>query len=224
MYRYVKQAEFTAGDTRLIVEDWIDVTHPKKSRRILWIAGTNALYSEVPLLPSQHELLCYNYCEDALRLKDPSFYRHALVLGCGGGAIPRWLLEEYPSLYVDVVDFSQEIIDICKEYFVTAWADSDRLNFYCTDAKDYEQSEYKYEFIFCDLFDGENLVPFVYTREFAEKLNGMIADDGLLAVNCGWNHINDVLDAYEDVFKYQQIIRRDSWQTQALIMSNSPIL
>ncbi len=223
-FRYIKRKDFMAGDTHLIVEDWINLAHPSQSRRILWIAGTNALYSEVPLSPSQHELLCYNYCDDILKKKKPSFYHHALVLGCGGGAIPRWLLQEYTGVTVDVVDFSPEIIDVCKEYFLTDWVDSGRLNFYCMDAKDFEQQRYKYEFIFCDLFDGENLAPFVYTEDFAKKLCSMVTDDGFVSINCGWGHVNDVLETYEDVFKYQEVVRRDSWQTQALTVSKSPIL
>ncbi len=69
--------------------------------------------------------------------------------------IPRLILEEYPDLSVDVVDISAEILAVCQEYFMQKFKDSDRLHYYCTDARDFEPPAYQYQFIFCDLFDGK---------------------------------------------------------------------
>ncbi len=208
---------------RLVVEDRVNRFFPSRNERVLWIAGTAAYYSAAPLDPDSHRLLCYHYCDKALKLHKHDFYHHALVLGCGGGAIPRWLLEEYPSVSVDVVDYSQEIIDICKEYFLYPWEDCSRLTFYCTDAQDFMRTAYQYQFVFCDLFDGSTLAPFVYTPTFAARLRRMISDDGILVINCGWNHLDDIIRAYQSAFAYVQVIDREPWQTEAVIVSDSPI-
>ncbi len=220
IYESVQREEFTVDDTVLIVEDRLNTYVPWRSERILWIAGTDAFYSVAPICPAWHRLLCFTYCKDVMGLRDPEFYQHALALGCGGGAVPRWLLEEYPSLMVDVVDRSPEIIDVCKKYFLNEWEDSDRLHYYCTDAQDFEAPKYKYEFIFCDLFNGEKLPSLVYTRSFAEKLRGLLYDEGILVINCGWQPINDVIDAYRGVFECIRVLDREPWQTQVLMLGS----
>ncbi len=217
LYLCRRRFSFTAGDTRLIVEDRINLFLPWRSQRVLKIAGRNALYSSVPLWPGRHKLLCYQYCAETMKKRDLGFYHHVLVLGCGGGALPRWLLEEYPDLLVDVVDISKEIIAVCKEYFLKKWKNSERLTFICTDAREFEQKEYSYEFIFCDLFDGANLAPLVYNRDFVKNLYGMLADKGILVVNCGWVHLGEVIrEIYQETFEEVEPVNRKSGQTEVL--------
>ncbi len=220
LYRRVKKETFVVDGTCLVVEDRINRLMPMRSERILRIAGTGAYYSVIPLSPDCHRLLCYNYCEDALKIHPRSFYKHALVLGCGGGAVPRWLLDVYPST-VDVVDLSPDIISVCRKYFLNEWEDSERLKYYCADAQKYEPPDYKYQFIFCDMFGGMELVPFVYTRKFAEKLRGMISDDGILIINCGWHHLDEIKWAYKPVFAHLQVLDRKPWQTEVVEVSDS---
>ncbi len=212
----IKREDFTVNGTRLILEDRINTFHPSRSERILWIAGTSAYYSVAPLCPARHELLCFTYCADALKMYDHDFLENALILGCGGGAVPRWILEEYPTAIVDVVDRSPEIISICKKYFLQRWEDSDRLRIHCVDAQDYMPPEYKYQFIFCDLFDGQNLAPVVYDQDFAEKLRYMISDDGFIMINCGWYDPDTIRKLYRTLFRHVQTLDRESWQTQVI--------
>ncbi len=221
---YIHRESFSVGYTRLIVEDRIPVFSPWRGERILRIAGTTAFYSAVPLCSAGNRLLCYNYCEDALnkQAQKPGYYRHALVLGCGGGAIPGWLLGKYPDIKVDVVDRSPEIIAVSKKYFLHKWEKSGRLMYTCVDAHDFKPPNYSYQFIFCDLFDGENLAPLVYDRSFAEKLRSMISDDGLLVINCGFDHQNDVWTEYQGVFEHLRIVERKPWQTEVIKASGSP--
>ncbi len=221
-YLVIKREEFKVGETRLDVEDWIDIFSLSDSVRILSISGTGAYYSFVPLSSSQKRLLCYNYCDDALKTRRSDFYQNALVLGCGGGAIPRWILSEYPSVSVDVVDYSPEIISICRKYFLKKWENSGRLKYYCTDARDYESPGYQYQFIFCDLFDGVSLSSVVYNIYFAIKLRRMICDNGILVINCGWGDIKMIQTVYKSVFEYVKVVNREAWQTQVIAASTSP--
>ncbi len=216
LYLCIQKKKFTVDGTRLSIEDIVPILSPWRGERVLWIAGTNAYYSVTPIFSVWHRLLCFCFCEEALKKTEPGFCRHALVLGCGGGAVPRWLLEEYPSLTVDVVDRSPQIIGICKKYFMRRWRNSSRLQFFCTDAQDYVAPEYSYQFIFCDLFDGMNLAPFVYSRGFAGKLREMIGDRGILIVNCGWNHLYAVRQAFAPYFDEIRVLDRDPGQTEVI--------
>ncbi len=201
IYLCFRKETFSEGDSVLYVVDRINLFLPWRSQRVLKVAGIPVLYSAVPLFSFRHKLLCYQYCADALKTHNPGFYQHVLVLGCGGGALPRWLLEEYPSLKVDIVDYSSKIISVCKKYFLNRWEGSTRLKYICADARNYKQSEYRYQFIFCDLFNGQDLASFVLDRNFAAKLHGMLDDDGFLIVNCGWQHMDEVKRVYQDVFE-----------------------
>ncbi len=218
--RNTTREEFVVDGTPLAIEDRIDNNYPWLSERILWIAGTCAYYSTAPICPARHKLLCFTYCEDVLKAQKPGFLKNALVLGCGGGAVPRWILEEYPDASVDIVDRSPQIIFLCKKYFLQRWNDSARLTYHCTDARDYEPPEYRYQFIFCDMFDGENLAPVVSEHDFAVKLRDMMSDDGIMMVNCGWNdNLQKVREVYRTVFRHLKVLQRDSWQTQVIQMS-----
>ncbi len=212
----IERERFTVDGTELIVEDRLNSLCPWRSERILWIAGTDAYYSVVPLCPAWHHLLCFTFCADVLKEHDPGFYRHALILGCGGGAVPRWLLEEYPYLQVDVVDRSPEIIRVCRKYFIHEWENCERLRIVCADAAQYEPPEYKYEFIFCDLFGGTSLAPVVYDPDFAGKLSAMTDPEGDLVINCGWDHLDDVKQTYASVFDQVRVVPREPWQTEVI--------
>ncbi len=220
----IRKKTFHTGGRKLIVEDVIPVFRPWRSTRLLMIAGTNAYYSEVPLLPFRHRLPCYAYTAGALKNREPSFYRHALVLGLGGGTVPRWLLEEYPNLSVDVVDVSSTILHICQEYFLQKWQNSERLTYFCTDARDYEAEDGYYQFIFCDLFDGEAAAPFIYHPAFVRKLRKMLCKDGILLVNCGWEADQTKLtDVYRPLFPQVKNVERQPWQTTVLMASSGPL-
>ncbi len=219
----IKKESFTVGGTRLLVEDHIPLLAPWNSERILWIKGTNCYYSVVPLFPLRHRLLCFTFCEDELKLQKPDLFNRALVLGCGGGAVPRWILETYPKVSIDVVDFSPEIIRICQKYFVKRWQHSDRLTFYCQDAGEYEAPDNSYQFIFCDLFDGETLAPVVCQPDFARKLCRMAGEGGILIINCGWHQLRKVQSVYSAWFTHLQVVPRDPWQTEVLLLGNHPL-
>ncbi len=221
LFLCIERESFQDGSAHLLVEDRIPLVIPWRGERMLWIEGSNAYYSVVPVFSFRHDLLCFTFCEQVMNMRPDDFYHHALVLGCGGGAVPRWMLETYKSISVDVVDISAKILSVCKKYFLGRYKHSRRLQLFCEDAADYEAAKDRYQFIFCDLFDGENLAPVVYDPAFARKLHGMISKDGLLVINCGWHHKDQVCAAYQPVFQYMWSIEREPWQTEVVMASDS---
>ncbi len=221
LFLCIERTSFQEGSASLLVEDRIPLVVPWRGERILWIKGSNAYYSVVPLFSFRHELLCFTFCEQIMEMRPADFYHHALVLGCGGGAVPRWMLENYRSLSVDVVDISSKILSVCRKYFLHRWKHSRRLKLFCEDARDYEAEDDLYEFIFCDMFDGENLAPVVTDPAFAIKLHGMVTEEGLLVINCGWHHRDEVCAVYGRIFKHMWIIEREPWQTEVVMASDS---
>ncbi len=208
---------FIAGGQTFMLEDKINLLLPWRSSRIMSIPGTGFYYSDIPLFPFSHRLLCYDYCVPALRANDKSFYERTLVLGCGGGTIPLWLLKEYPRATVDVVELYPEMIAICREYFLKRWEGSGRLTYHCTDARYYEAPAENYQFIFCDLFDKVDLAPVVTEADFALKLHTLLATNGMLVINCGWNHLADVCRTYGMLFENIDVLKREPFATQVVV-------
>ncbi len=208
---------FVVGGQPLLLEDRIDLVRPWRSSRVLSVPGTNVFYSSLPLFAFSHRLLSYQYCIPVLRTRERAFYRRMLVLGCGGGAVPRWLLEEYPLATVDVVEWHAEMIAICREYFLKRWEGCPRLHYHCTDARDYEAADNSYQFIFCDLFDKIELAPVVTETVFARKLHSLLCDEGILVINCGWHHLAEVRRVYGEYFSNMKKMRRDPNTTQVVV-------
>ncbi len=212
------------GDTTLLVVDRINLIFFWRSSRKLSVAGAKILYSKVPLFPFNHRLLCVNYCVPPLRSKDKAFYQRMLVLGCGGGALPLWLLNEYPQVTVDVVELSQEIIAISKEYFLKKWEGSDRLIYHCIDANDYEAPAETYQFIFCDIFNEATVHPLVTGTDFAKKLHTLLSPQGILVINCGFGQegLEKAKAVYSKIFDNIEVVKRDPRATQVLVARKRP--
>ncbi len=209
---------FHVGGQTLIITDIIDLLFFWRSSRLLSVAGTGIFYSNIPLFPCYQRLMCYNYCVAALQNNKKDFYKKVMVLGCGGGAMPLWLLKRYPQATVDVVELFPEIIEISKAYFLKKWENSNRLFYHCIDARDYEAPAENYQFIFCDLFDGKDLAPVVTEQDFAKKLHSLLCVNGVLVINCGFFHLGKVRRVFQDFFSHIEIVKRDYHSTQVLVM------
>ncbi len=210
---------YHVGGETLVIVDIYDLVFPWRRSRMLAIKGTNVFYSNVPLFPFCHRLLCYNYCIPPLRTRHKTFYKRMLVLGCGGGAVPHWLLGEFSQVTVDVVELEQGIIDICKEHFLKKWERSGRLSFYCMDASAYEAPADSYQFIFCDIFAGEMVPPFVKDVRFMQKLHKLLSSRGILVVNCGFgmHNIKDIRSVLNVLFPKVMTVKRYPRNTQVLV-------
>ena len=104
----------------------------------------------------------------------------SLVLGLGGGTVPKQLAELIGH-NVDAVELDQRIIDISHEYFGL----KDRhATLYTDDARRFvKKTTQKYAFVLMDVFNGEILPSHVLSKEAFEDVKGILRPDGLIAVN-----------------------------------------
>ncbi len=210
---------FHVGGQTLTIVDRYDLVLPWRSSRMLMVPEAGVFYSNVPLFSFCHRLLCLDYCVPPLRARGKAFYRRMLVLGCGGGAVPHWLLGEYPHVTVDVVELEQALIDICKKHFLKRWERSPRLVFHCIDASAYEAPAGSYQFIFCDIFAGDKVPPFVKDVRFLQKLHTLLSPRGILVVNCGFGmrNVRDIRDVLVTLFPKVRTVERHPGGTQVLV-------
>lgn len=128
-------------------------------------------------------------------------YHHALVLGCAGCAIPRFLFDEYESCAITGVEHSDKMIEIARKFFLHGI--DDRFQLVHGDAFDYVSSYQGvgYDLIIVDLFHGKELAMRIFTDDFLGNLKRICSDNGLVIFNLSSDLSQEELDHYKTPLK-----------------------
>lgn len=97
-----------------------------------------------------------------------------LCLGLGGGSLPKFFWKHFPQCWIDVVERSPLVIELCYRYF--ALPNSKRLQVYEADAFAFlEQSALQYDLIFIDLYTSAGVSDIIarqgFFKGYRQKLN-----------------------------------------------------
>ncbi len=105
-----------------------------------------------------------------------------LILGLGGGSIPRMLHAAVPGASIDAVEIDPAIPELALKYFQTGA--SQRFRVYVEDAAAYvAHCGLKYDIIILDAYVGEMLPEQCATREFFENTRKRLTERGVLVIN-----------------------------------------
>jgi spermidine synthase len=109
--------------------------------------------------------------------------RSALVLGLGGGSLPRFLMHVFPTCRVDVVERRAKVIQVAHDYFHLAR--SPRLRIHVCDAEVFlrEEPGRTYDLVLVDLHDAKGTAPLVTEAGFVASCARRLAARGVLATN-----------------------------------------
>lgn len=111
--------------------------------------------------------------------------RHILVIGLGGGSVPRALSELYPDATVTVVEIDEAVERVAKKYF--DFKESDRMKVNIADARVFVKRAglrgAHYDFIMLDAFNGDYIPEHLMTREFLQEVKAILDKDGVLVAN-----------------------------------------
>jgi len=125
-----------------------------------------------------------------------------LVLGLGGGVIPRDMHYYLPELEIDVVEIDPAVPQIAKRFF--KFRDDDNLRVHIDDGRMFIKKQLrldpvpKYDIIILDAFNGDYIPFHLMTKEFLEELKAVLADDGVVVANVFSN--NRLYDAQLKTF------------------------
>jgi len=120
-----------------------------------------------------------------------------LVLGLGGGVIPREMHHYFPELEVQVVEIDPEIRLIATRFF--GFREDDKLRVHIDDGRVFIKKQLrrdpvpKYDLVILDAFNSEYIPFHLMTKEFLEELKGVLAEDGVVIANVF--HSNRLFDA-----------------------------
>jgi|TARA_B110000114_G_C15089581_1_gene397846 spermidine synthase len=156
-----------------------------------------------------NSLSVYTYVLDSL--SQLSSKGNALVLGLGGGIIPKALSRR--GYNIDIVEINTKIFDIAKSFFLY-----DKMNakIFFEDARTHVKTcEKKYSLIVVDLFLSDGVPEHLVTKEFFNDLNNCLSNDGIIVSNSLMDFtnelaLNSVLSTYSSVFDNLYYIEQPS--------------
>jgi spermidine synthase len=105
-----------------------------------------------------------------------------LVLGLGGGSIPRMLIRACPNIEVEAVEVDPAVVGLADKYFdIHALP---RFKVHLEDAAAFlRRCDSQYGIVVVDTYLGEQFPDQCSTREFINDARKCLLDDGVLVVN-----------------------------------------
>ncbi len=195
-----------------VVDHIYPVFHRLDRRCITFDNNGSYIYSSVyksekrhfqPIYPTMQKMI------DSYFVTPP---RKALVLGCAGCSIPRFLTLHYNECDVTGVEYSGQLIKIAKEHFFTK-AMKERVTLIHDDAFEYMKNnagKEKYDLIFVDIFVANKLHPQVSDEGFIQDMYDSLSDDGTVMLNAfglPGEKAHEYIQALRPHFKASYVIR-----------------
>jgi spermidine synthase len=141
-----------------------------------------------------------NYWQSALDLDDPrrTVFRYAdymhlgmvfqpdprrvLVIGMGGGTIPKRYAEDYPRVHVDVVDIDPQVVEVAHRFFGVPRGG--RIRAFAQDGRQFvRRTQDRYDHILMDAYLRDTLPFHLATREFFQEVRAKLRPGGAFVVN-----------------------------------------
>jgi spermidine synthase len=150
--------------------------------------------------------------------------RSVLIIGLGGGTIPRALQELVPEARIDVVEIDPAVVNVARRYFDLG--ESTKLNVIEADGRVHVKralrGQQRYDLIMLDAFDHEYIPEHLLTQEFLEEVKSLLAPGGVLAANTfSTSRLYDhESTTYASVFPQFFNLKREN---RVIIASNGPL-
>jgi spermidine synthase len=148
--------------------------------------------------------------------------RRILIVGLGGGSMPRFIRHINPEVHIDNVELDPAVVEVAQKFF--NFREDERMKAHVGDGRKFiEETDNRYDIIFLDAFGADEIPYSLATREFLQAVRGKLADGGLVAANIWGPYANrlyySMLRTYLDVFPELRIIRARNSGNQILLVS-----
>jgi spermidine synthase len=109
-----------------------------------------------------------------------------LVIGLGGGTLPRALHELLPAAHIDVVEIDPAVVRVATQYF--GFQSSPQMSVSTEDGRAYvrrllREGTHKYDLIMLDAYEREYIPEHLLTREFLHQVQQLLRPGGVVAAN-----------------------------------------
>jgi spermidine synthase len=111
--------------------------------------------------------------------------RSILIIGLGGGTLPRALAKVLPDAVIDVVEIDPAVVSAAKRYF--GFVSGQRMRVSELDGRLYVRRAIRqgrrYDMIMLDAFDHEYIPEHLLTQDFLREIKTLLVPGGVLAAN-----------------------------------------
>lgn len=130
--------------------------------------------------PTSLRLLYSRYTSLGLAFKPDT--KKMLLIGLGGGSIPKKYHKDFPSLEIDVAEIDPAVIDVAKKYFF--FREGKNLRAHAQDGRLFlVRSPLRYDQILLDAYYTDAIPFHLTTREFFQVAERRLTAGGVLVVN-----------------------------------------
>ena len=180
----------------------IVVTEDSQGIRTLRFAEHGARQSVVKLDDPDYIALPYAKAIQ-VGLALPEHPKRVLIVGLGGGTIPRFLRHHFPELAIDVVELDPAVVEVAQSHF--GFKTDEKMHVFVADGRKFiEQSEPVYDVIYLDAYGADSVPYALTTRQFLEAVRKALTPDGVVAGNVWSSRSNRLYDSmirtYQHVF------------------------
>ncbi len=185
-----------------------------KNTRDLSFLYDGKVYAQSSVYIDPDEVIqpAYTIVQEVIKLWALSFdMRNALVLGCGGCTIPRYVCRNFKQIKVTGVELSGKLIEIAKKHFTTPYMESN-FTMLQGDAIEYVNNyplPHKQDFIFSDLFCFDGVVPESFTQKYVSDLYNCTNNDSVIIFNLLGTEFEDIIDFKNNIkldFQVKEIL------------------
>ncbi|MDQ2136895.1 fused MFS/spermidine synthase [Alcaligenaceae bacterium B3P038] len=111
--------------------------------------------------------------------------RNILIVGLGGGTLPKALAEVLPEANIDTVEIDPAVVNVAKQYF--GFRTGPRQHIITADGRAYIEAALRegkrYDIVMLDAFDIDYIPKHLMTREFVQTARQLLPPGGVLAAN-----------------------------------------
>ncbi|MBI2988077.1 MAG: fused MFS/spermidine synthase [Deltaproteobacteria bacterium] len=130
--------------------------------------------------PTTLRLLYSRYTSLGLAFRPDA--KKALVIGLGGGSIPKKYSKEFPSLEIDVAEIDPEVIQVAKKFF--SLKEGRNLRVHAQDGRLFlTRTSQRYDLILLDAYYTAAIPFHLTTREFFRIAHQKLAPNGIVVAN-----------------------------------------
>ncbi len=146
-----------------------------------WLRADNIWHSQMDLRDPSGRGLPYTDYVDLAFLYNPNI-RSVLVIGLGGGTVPKRFVRDYRQVTVDCVEIDPAVITIAQKYFYVE--SGPRLRIHEGDGRQFlRRTKHTWDLILLDAYYADSVPFFLTTREFFTIAKKHLNPDGVLVNN-----------------------------------------
>ena len=184
-----------------LTESEVEVSESRGVRSLY--LGSRTVQSSMSLADPYHLVLDYTKAMMSFLLFHDRV-RSVACIGLGGGSIPKFIWKMLPEINICVVESSQQVINVARQYFFIPDDDA-RLSVIHSDGASWIDSAGKYDVIMLDAFDGSGVPGGFTDDEFIRKIKTHLNYQGIYMQNFWSNdpqlksRINQIETAFDQI-------------------------